>query len=190
MLVTYKPSFRLVGRMNCVHPGWGFVLRSYAGAAARMARLAHLHAGPARHDRSCSLCLCIIYVCICVYVGVHRRHPFAVWTTFFHSPEGVPQSNAWISAADCPARANRWECAFLPSTNCSVPEAIAHCDPRYGDCNAYTNTWMSALLTAANQSGQFESPQHDRIMQHGQQPADERQQVSSQQEPTYPCTLT
>ena len=127
---------------------------------------------------------------VCMYVGVHRRHPFSVWTTFFHSPEGAPQSNAWISAADCPARANRWECAFLPSTNCSVPEAVAHCDPRYGDCNAYTNTWMSALLTAANLSGQFESPQHDRIMQHGQQPADERQQVSSQQEPTDPCTLT
>jgi hypothetical protein len=38
MLDTYKLPFsnrRLVGRMNCVHPGWGFVLRSYAGAAAR-----------------------------------------------------------------------------------------------------------------------------------------------------------
>jgi hypothetical protein len=99
-----------------------------------------------------------------------------VWTAFFHSPEGAPQSNAWISAEDCP-NPNRWECAFLPSTNCTTPAAITSCDPRFGDCNAYSNTWLSALLTSADEAGQFESPLHERIMQHGQQPSDLRQQV-------------
>lgn len=117
--------------------------------------------------------------CRCLWKGVHRRHPFSVWTAYFHSPEGGPQSNAWISAEDCPRdQANRWECAFLPATNCSIPAAITSCDPDLlGDCNAYTNTWLSALLTAADEGGRFESPLHERIMQHGQRPADERQQV-------------
>lgn len=115
-----------------------------------------------------------------VRTGVHRRHPFSVWTAFFHSPEGAPQSNAWISAEDCPrGQANRWQCAFLPSTNCTTPAAITSCDPRFGDCNAYSNTWLSALLTSADEGGQFESPLHERIMQHGQQPTDHTQQVNT-----------
>ena len=48
--------------MNCVHPGWGFVLRSYAGAAARTCML----------DPPVTIdpvpVLVYVYVCVCMYV--------------------------------------------------------------------------------------------------------------------------
>ena len=137
---TCSRSSLLVGRMNCVHPGWGFVLRSYA--------------------------------------EVHRNQPYAIWSTFFYAPEGSVQNNAWISESDCPPnQLNKWNCAFLPTTNCTLPSVITSCT--HSSCNEFSNTWLSSLLTSADEAGQFESPQRDRIMSHGLQPVTDLQRTLS-----------
>lgn len=124
--------------MNCVHPGWGFVLRSYA--------------------------------------SVHVDHMYAIWSVFFHSPVGAVQDNAWItpSEGDCGTVRNKWECAFLPSSNCSLPLEVTDCDHKH--CNDYSNAWLSTVFSRADPDGKSLSPHAREVINAlGKEPITEEQ---------------
>jgi len=72
-----------------------------------------------------------------------------------------------------PLRVNdRWACAFMRSSNCSLPSAIADCTSNF--CNDYTNTWLSTLLDSASVEGQLVNPLHRELISGlGQQPTGE-----------------
>lgn len=37
------------------------------------------------------------------------------------------ESTAWIAAHECNTTNNKWECAFLPRTNCTLPDQLTKC---------------------------------------------------------------
>lgn len=65
------------------------------------------------------------------FTGIKENFPYAIFIYYW------PFDGAWIRSSDCPNIANKWECAFLPMTNCSIPNFILDCHSR--EC-IYTNT--------------------------------------------------
>jgi hypothetical protein len=60
-----------------------------------------------------------------------------VWYTFSRTKQDLPYAivvyfwtnwtdNSWIDRNSCPNTVNKWECAFLPMTNCTIPKAISN----------------------------------------------------------------
>ncbi len=47
-----------------------------------------------------------------IYVS-HKNNPF--------------DNTAFITGSDCPCILNKWECAFLAPTNCSIPTIVTNC---------------------------------------------------------------
>ena len=62
------------------------------------------------------------------YFNRHYYHAYAVLGIYVSTSNRPDESLTFISAADCPNRRNRWECIFLPSTNCTVPDAVTTCN--------------------------------------------------------------
>lgn len=67
-----------------------------------------------------------------IFQKQHNSNPTAIFAVFFPDYEKKRNSksaiNAWISKEDCPSsHVNRWTCAFLPTTNCTLPKAITDC---------------------------------------------------------------
>jgi len=80
-------------------------------------------------------------------------HPYSIHTTYFpFLTDRKTHSNAWISDSDCPSSiTNRWNCAFLPTTNCTLPSHITNCDNN--TCLHEQNEGFSLHLDKADISG-------------------------------------
>jgi len=87
------------------------------------------------------------------YKMTHGSHPYAIHTIYY--PELVDlkhQSNAWITNSDCPQTLNKWNCAFLPTTNCTIPKYIIDCNN--DTCNNEQNDGFSLYMDKADYTGQ------------------------------------
>lgn len=120
----------LVGRSPCIHPGWFSVGSFYSSTSA--------------------------------------SYPFAVSTAYVPYLDDVThQQNAFISLnksrlrSECPlfnrsANIDTWQCAFLPTTNCSLPKYVTDC--RNSTCVLDVSTGFQLLLDRAAEEGHLVPP--------------------------------
>lgn len=54
-------------------------------------------------------------------------HPYAVRSFYVTSSNKLNEGTGFTSPGDCPTLVNKWICAFLATTNCSVPLSITNC---------------------------------------------------------------
>ena len=95
------------------------------------------------------------YSMIAQYTIVHHDYPNSV-TAVYVSSENLPtDSTSFISAQDCPKLINKWECAFLPTTNCTIPEVVTHCKGTNCVIHAVQDiSFSSAMFDSAGAKGQ------------------------------------
>ena len=62
-----------------------------------------------------------------MYQLAHHELPFAITAMYVSSQNSIRYSASFITESDCPTTVNKWECAFLPLTNCSLPTLITNC---------------------------------------------------------------
>jgi hypothetical protein len=56
----------------------------------------------------------------------HIEYPFAVKQIYSSISNNVNDSTAFVSGSDCPKILNKFECAFIPMTNCTMPTSLFH----------------------------------------------------------------
>jgi hypothetical protein len=68
-----------------------------------------------------------------MYFILEEEIPFGIVHFYVTRSNFLNESNGFISSpSDCPHLKNKWECAFLPTTNCSLPSFLKDCHSR--DC--------------------------------------------------------
>lgn len=94
------------------------------------------------------------YSMLAVYSIVHGELPYAI-TSMYVSSENKPDDNAaFITGSECPTVINKWECAFLPTTNCPVPSAVTGCTGSNCVHNSIPDTrWSSVIFDSASLTG-------------------------------------
>lgn len=86
------------------------------------------------------------YSMLAQYAHVHRELPYAITGVYVSSANSVNDSTSFISAEDCPDVVNKWECAFLPVTNCSLPRSVTHCTGENCVVSGVRDTIMSSAI--------------------------------------------
>jgi hypothetical protein len=69
-----------------------------------------------------------------LHYGTHILYPFAVKQIYSSLSNNVNDSSAFMSGSDCPKTVNKFECAFIPMTNCTIPTSVTSCKGK--DCVA------------------------------------------------------
>lgn len=105
----------IVGKEDCIHPGWGAVFGMYG--------------------------------------SLKRIFPYAVVAPYVSISNDPLQNTAFIKGSDCPSEFNKWHCAFLPTTNCSLPSVVTDC--RTDHCIPPVNYDAGAVYTHADRDGEL-----------------------------------
>jgi hypothetical protein len=116
----------LVGRYDCIHPGWGAVLGMYE-------------------------------------IGI-SQYPYLILQPYVSRSNNPLENTAFITGADCPNETNKWSCAFLSSTNCTLPSLVTDCHST--NCIPEDNFQFTTLYSHANETG--------RVVNYGKLSAEER----------------
>lgn len=96
------------------------------------------------------------YSMMAVYNIVHDEMPYAVTAMYVSLQNKAEDSTAFITGTDCPHKINKWECAFLRTTNCPLPTRITNCTGDNCVINSASDTrWSTAIFDAASESGQL-----------------------------------
>jgi hypothetical protein len=84
----------------------------------------------------------------------HAQYPFAVKQIYSSISNHVNDSTAFISGSDCPKTLNKFEGAFMPMTNCTMPASVTSC--REGRCIAdlKETKYFDIFYTSASASGE------------------------------------
>jgi len=61
------------------------------------------------------------------YTTAQGHIPFSVFSIYVSYQNDPNDSPAFITGSDCPYTLNKWECAFLKTTNCSFPKLLTDC---------------------------------------------------------------
>lgn len=117
------------------------------------------------NSKTCSNSSILVGRSSCVHPGwfsvlsfyriTQAQHPYAVKTVFFpmFNDSEHENQNAWITDSDCPSTVtNRWNCAFLPTTNCTTPAIVTDCTNK--TCKREHNAGFSLLLNRADATGE------------------------------------
>lgn len=100
------------------------------------------------------------YSMLAVYSIVHSEIPFAITAMYVSMENGLNDNTAFITGSECPSTVNKWECAFLATTNCPIPAVVTSCTGTNCVHNTVPDTrWSSAIFDRASRDG--------RIMQAG-----------------------
>jgi hypothetical protein len=105
----------IVGKEDCIHPGWGAVFGMYG--------------------------------------SLNRIFPFSILAPYVSISNDPLENTAFIKGSDCPNELNKWNCAFLPTTNCSLPSLVTDC--RTDHCIPPVNYDAGALYTHAAPDGEL-----------------------------------
>lgn len=91
-----------------------------------------------------------------LYTNWHYWAPYSVFGMHVSTENNPREEMTFISAADC-VRVNRWTCAFLPTTNCTIPDIITKCNT--SEC---VDRLPAEHYSIANASGQMDlRPAHE-----------------------------
>jgi len=91
------------------------------------------------------------------YTNAQGHIPFSVFSIYVSYQNDPNDSPAFITGSDCPAILNKWECAFLKTTNCSLPKLLTDC--RGSQC-------VRALPEAVSTTVLFDSASKDANVVH------------------------
>jgi hypothetical protein len=81
----------------------------------------------------------------------HIEYPFAVQQIYSSSSNNVNDNTAFMTGSDCPKTVNKFECAFIPMTNCTIPTSLTSCKEK----NCVRNIKETRLFyTNASTSGE------------------------------------
>jgi hypothetical protein len=105
----------IVGKEDCIHPGWGAVFGMYG--------------------------------------SLNRIFPYSILAPYVSISNDPLQNTAFIKGSDCPNEFNKWLCAFLPTTNCSLPSVVTDC--RSDHCIPPVNYDAGAVYTHADRDGEL-----------------------------------
>jgi hypothetical protein len=84
------------------------------------------------------------------YFIVHGEMPYGITHMYVSEKNSPDESTSFVSAMDCPNLVNKWECAFLPTTNCTPPSALTKCNPPLCQINRLRDTrWATLVYSAA-----------------------------------------
>jgi hypothetical protein len=103
----------LIGRYDCIHPGWGAVLGMYE-------------------------------------IGI-GMYPYLILQPYVSRSNDPQENTAFIKGTDCPNQTNKWLCAFLPSTNCTLPSLVTDCHSK--NCIPEDNFQFTTFYSHANSTG-------------------------------------
>ena len=96
------------------------------------------------------------YSMLAVFSIVHGEMPFAITAMYVSSQNSVNDSTSFISGSDCPSVVNKWECAFLRTTDCPLPTLITDCTEFNCVQNIVQDTrWSTAIFDSASASGRL-----------------------------------
>jgi hypothetical protein len=96
-----------------------------------------------------------------MYYLLHSEMPFGITSIYVSNSNFVNQSTAFISSEDCPTLKNRWECAFLPTTNCSLPTFIKDCFSQNCVSQYPDSTYFSVVFTNMSDDAVYLSREHN-----------------------------
>ena len=93
---------------------------------------------------------------LAVYSIVHSEIPYAITAMYVSIENGLNDNTAFITGSECPSTVNKWECAFLPTTNCPIPAVVTSCTGTNCVRNSVPDTrWSSAIFDRASRDGQL-----------------------------------
>lgn len=92
------------------------------------------------------------YSMLAQYNIVRGEMPYAV-TAMYVSQQNSPEDNtAFITGSDCPSTINKWECAFLRTTNCPLPKVVTACTGHNCVVDSVSDTrWATAIFDGASE---------------------------------------
>jgi hypothetical protein len=98
--------------------------------------------------------------------SVHGEMPYALTAMYVSRSNKLEDSTAFIAGSDCPDKINKWECAFLRTTNCPLPKVVTACTGDNCVANSVPDTRRSTVIFDAASEGAknitVESPEwHD-----------------------------
>jgi hypothetical protein len=103
----------LIGRYDCIHPGWGAVLG--------------------------------------MYDITMKQFPNLILQPYVSRSNNPNENTAFITGKDCLNQTNKWLCAFLPSTNCTLPSIVTDCNST--NCIPADNYQFTTFFSHANRTG-------------------------------------
>jgi hypothetical protein len=96
-----------------------------------------------------------------MYYLLHSEMPFGITSIYVSNSNFVNQSTPFVSPEDCPTLKNRWECTFLPTTNCSLPTFIKDCFSQNCVGQYPDSTYFSAVFTNMSDDAVYLSREHN-----------------------------
>jgi hypothetical protein len=107
-----------------------------------------------------------------MYYGLQEIHmKYGISSVYVSKSNKVTEDTPFISSADCPTLKNKWECAFLPTTNCTLPSFIQNCDTENCIETFEDTSYFSAIFTNFSESATLLSSHNDTELQEKIAPA-------------------
>lgn len=86
-----------------------------------------------------------------MYGNLYRSFPYVIVAPYVSISNDPLENTAFIKGSDCPNELNKWHCAFLPATNCSIPSIVSEC--RGDHCVPGLTYGSGIVLTHADRDG-------------------------------------
>jgi hypothetical protein len=94
-------------------------------------------------------------------VNVHyewEKAQSSVFTIYVTETGQTTDNVPFVDAQSCPNLINKWECLFLPSTNCTLPSILTNCHDRH----CLSRLWGNDFFTTATSNGtRITDEEHD-----------------------------
>jgi hypothetical protein len=84
----------------------------------------------------------------------HIYYPFAVKQIYSSYSNDFNDSTAFITGSDCPKIFNKFECAFIPMTNCTIPTSVSSCKTKNCVHGIKSTKAFDVFYTNASTSGE------------------------------------
>eukprot|EP01034_Spumella_vulgaris_P030778 gene30778-38042_t len=117
------------------------------------------------------------------YFAAHQDMPYAVMGSHVSTSNSLLDDSAFISGADCAHTLDRWECAFLRLTNCSMPSYLTSNTTHNFVTKLPETVHFSILFDSATAGGLIvhkQSPQYAVVLNNSQHPSSAEQATLSQ----------
>jgi hypothetical protein len=112
--------------------------------------------------------------------------PYAINIMYVSYQNNPADSTSFVSGADCPHTINKWECSFLPTSSCPIPDVVANCTAKNCVQKVIGDTrWSTAIFDSASAGGKFvqvESKDWERVKALGSKPSQENGVLRSEME--------
>jgi len=108
---------------------------------------------------------CTVY---CSYMFIRGHFQNAIVSSYVSLGNDPADNVSFMTGSDCPEAVNKWTCAFLSPTNCSVPTSIiTTCRTFKCVLNCLPDTEMaSAVFTSASTDGVYVSKDNHTLFHH------------------------